>query len=230
MTVPSILGLIGICASRLKGLLSVALLTITILSLISISGQLVFITKYSIEILPILILAAAIGFCRLQKAGIVLFSLFLLFHLTAVFTPNYVTRTIRFEGNNIPATVINSRKPDVIIYTYYEPERFKRYQKFMPKRMYYISKINRYEYKDNPETILNNVKAGETVSVIFLDSVSFFSDELYKYNKNNPRIPEMFLIFSNVKNRITQALNSNFSQIKTDTIGSWTVITAKKTL
>ena len=98
----------------------------------------------------------------------------------------------------------------------------------MYKNIYYISKINRFEYQEQPERILENVKAGETVSVVFLDSVSFFDEDFVNKQKNNSKIPEMFLTFSHIKNSLVAELNNDFTDFKVDKLGAWTVITAKR--
>ena len=230
LTIPTLIALTGILSSikNIKGYLSIAFLNILFLSILAKLGYLVFITKYSIEILPILILAIGIGFRNLKKAGIVLLTIFVMFHILAFFTPNYVTKIQRNEGHRIPAEIINARKPDIILYTYYEPNRFFKYLNHKPSKALYISKINRYEYRKNPKLILQNIKPGDKISVIFLDSVSFFDENFIRENINNPKIPEMFLTFSNIKNCLIKELNTNYSNFQVDKLGSWTVITAIK--
>ena len=51
---------------------------------------------------------------------------------------------------------------------------------------------------DNPASILSKIPVGQSVSVVFLDSVSFFDEDFLYNNKNNTEIPEMFVMFSNV--------------------------------
>ena len=148
--------------------------------------------------------------------------------MSAFFTPNYVTKTIRAEGNRIPAEIIKARNSKNIIFTYYEPNRFSKYVDLKEKNIYYISKINRFEYQEQPERILENIKAGETVSVVFLDSVSFFDEDFVNKNKDNSKIPEMFLTFSHIKNSLIKDLNKSFTDFKVDKLGAWTVISAKK--
>ena len=155
-------------------------------------------------------------------------TIFVLIHLSAFFTPNYVTKTIRAEGNRIPAEIIRARNPQNVVFTYYEPNRFSRYVDLSGKNIYYISKINRFEYQKRPERIFENIKSGETVSVIFLDSVSFFDEDFVNKNKDNSNIPEMFLTFSHIKNSLIKDLNKNFTDFRVDKLGAWTVISAKK--
>ena len=121
-----------------------------------------------------------------------------------------------------------ARNSKNIIFTYYEPNRFFRYVDLSEKNIYYISKVNRFEYQEQPERILENIKASETVSVVFLDSVSFFDEDFVNKNKDNSKIPEMFLTFSHIKNSLIKDLNKNFTDFKVDKLGAWTVISAKK--
>ena len=213
---------------KLKGLASVSALTIIVMSILAAAGKLVFITKYSIEILPVLILIIASGFTRLKKTGLVLLIIFISIHLCAFFSPYYATKIKRSEGNRIPAEIVKARKPDTIIFTYYEPDRFERYIDLTPFKTAYISKINRFEYREKPEEILKDIKIGETVSIILLDSVSFFNEDIVKANARNPKIPEMFLTFSHIKNCLIKELDKKYTDFKADKIGSWTVITAKR--
>lgn len=230
MILPLIIAFYPICIGikKSKGLSLVSVLTVLAMSVLAISGKIVFITKYSIEILPILIFVLALGFESLKKVGNIFLTIFVLIHLSAFFTPNYVTKTIRAEGNRIPAEIIRARNPQNVVFTYYEPNRFSRYVDLSGKNIYYISKINRFEYQKRPERIFENIKSGETVSVIFLDSVSFFDEDFVNKNKDNSNIPEMFLTFSHIKNSLIKDLNKNFTDFRVDKLGAWTVISAKK--
>lgn len=227
LTVPTLLGIVGlICGIKLnKGILAVSSLYVFVLFILAICGNLVFITKYSIEILPTIILLISIGFVRLNKVGLLLFAMFISLHIASFFTPYYVTKIFRSEGHRIVGEILNNRHPQNIIFTYYSPDRFKRYYKGDAKQ-YYISKINRFEFKDNPLKILKNVKKGETISVVFLDSVSFLPDDYI--DKYNSSIPEMFSTFSHIRNVLVRELDKNYTHLNADNIGSWTVITVKK--
>lgn len=230
MVLPLIVAFYPICIGmkKAKGLSLVSVLTVLAMFVLAISDKIVFITKYSIEILPILIFILALGFESLKKVGNILLAIFILIHLSAFFTPNYVTKTIRVEGNRIPAEIIKARNPQNVVFTYYEPNRFSRYVDLSGKNIYYISKINRFEYQKQPERILENIKNGETVSVVFLESVSFFDEDFINQNKDNAKIPEMFLTFSHIKNSLITELNKNFTDFKVDKLGAWTVISAKR--
>ena len=221
--VPVIIGI-----KKCKGIATVSLLTIITMSILALSGKLVFITKYSIEILPSLIVIAAIGFNSLKRIGAFLFSIFIVIHISSFFSPYYVTKMKRVEGHRIPAEILKTRNSNYILFTYYDPSRFERYINLKDKSVYYISKINRFEYRDNPARILDNIPIGETVSVVFLDSVSFFDENIVKTYGQNPQLPEMFITFSHIKNLLVKELDTNYKEYKVDQIGAWTVISAKR--
>lgn len=227
-TIPTLIALVAIIKGAKKGLSFVVFGLILVMSSLAMSDKLVFITKYSIEILPILILFAARGFASLKKTGFVLFVIFVLFHLSSYFTPFYVTKLRRTEGHKIVGDILNYQNPQNIIFTYYEPDRFSRYTNFENKNLYYISKINRFLYASNPAQILSEIPVGETVSVVFLDSVSFFDEKYLQENKDNPMLPEMFVTFSNVKNSIIKRMDADFREFKILKGGAWTVIYAKR--
>jgi len=224
MTVPTLIAISGMVGGFKKGLAFIAVGTVLVLTLLALSGNLVFITKYSIEILPILILLMSLGFVRFKNVGIVLLVLFVSFHLASLFTPNYVTKLKRNEGHKLVGNILNYRNAQNVIFTYYEPDRFYRYADTNGKKLLYISKSNRHLYQDEPAKILSEIPQGETVSVVFLDSVSFLDDNI----PENAEIPEMFVTFSHIKYSLVKALDTDFGEFKVDKAGYWTVITARK--
>ena len=230
LTIPTVIGFMGYLLGLRKtlSLNILVFMTILIMSLLALSGNLVFITKYAMEVLPIIILTAAVGFAETKKFGIILFTLFITLHLASFFTPYYVTKQIRTEGHRIVGEILNNYNPQNIIFTYYEPERFLRYTDLRGKHTYSIYKNNRVDYIDNPAKIFDNIPNGENVAVVFLDSVSFFDEDFVNINKDNPKIPEMFLTFSHIKNSLIKALNDGFTDFKLSKIGAWTVIYATK--
>lgn len=227
-TIPTLITLLAIIKGAKKGLLLIVLGTIGIMSSLAISGNLVFITKYSIEILPILILFASRGFAKFKHKGFLLLVIFILFHLCSYFTPFYVTKLKRTEGHKIVGDILNYQNPQNIIFTYYEPDRFSRYTNLNNKKLYHISKSNRILYLSNPAQILSKIPIGETVAVVFLDSVSFFDEKYLQQNKDNPMLPEMFVTFSHIKNSIIQRMNNDFNDYKVARGGAWTIICAKR--
>ncbi len=228
LLVPTLAAFTLIIAGFKKGLTAVAISTITVMSILAAAGKLVFITKYAMETLPILILMAALGVEKLKKTGLILLALLSVFHFAAIFTPHYVTKLPRKEGHRIAGEILKYQNSDNIVFTYYEPDRFYRYIELHKKNTYFISKINRFEYKDNPSRILENITPGETVSIVFLDSVSFLNEAFVAKNEKNPKIPEMFLTFSKIKNSLIKTLDSDFKDFQVNRAGSWTIIKARR--
>ena len=227
LSIPTIIGIIGIIfgIKNNKGITSVAGLTVIIMSVLAAAGKIVFITKYATEILPIVIILMVCGFIRLKKTGIIFFALFIAFHIAAFFTPYYVTKIPRSEGHKIVGDILNKRMPENIIFTYYAPDRFYRYFKKRENLMF-IDKNKRLLYKNNPADIFSGIKSGRTVSVVFLDSVSFFPEQYLEKNEQN--LPEMFVTFSHIRNTLIKDLNDNFKNFIIDQNGSWTIITAER--
>lgn len=226
ITFPTLLGFYGIIKGSLKarGLSLIALVTIIITSLLAYSGKIVFITKYTIEILPIFILLLALGLQ--QKFSHIIFAIFLSFQILSIFSQYYPAKLFRTEGHKLVTDILNKKNTDAILFTYYAPDRFERYLNNPAKKLY-ISKINRFEYIDNTKKILTDIKKGEVISIVFLDSVSFIPQESI-IQAQKAAVPEMFITFSQIRNNLTKELNDNYNSYEVDKHGSWTVITAKK--
>lgn len=224
--IPTLLGIFSITrgAKKEKGLFLIGIATILFIALLALCGKLVFITKYTIEILPIIILLFSLGIKG--SIGQIILSTFIAFQLFAIFTPYYPTKIYRSEGHKLVANILNKTNSDNIVFTYYEPNRFYKYLNTNAK-MTYISKINRFEYLDAPERILKNINIGKRVSVVFLDSVSFIPPNSIENAKNN-KIPEMFISFSIIRNALIKELDKNFGNFNIEKQGSWTVITARR--
>lgn len=226
MILPSLLVIYAISKSIKKniGLLLISLFVIFVTGLLALSGKLVFITKYTIEILPILILLFSLGIK--DKFDNVILVMFLIIQLSAVFMPFYSTKVFRGEGNKLVSDILNNTKQDVILFNYYEPNRFYRYLN-TNSRLYSIHKSNRFEYKDKPATILNDVRIGERVSIVFLNSVSFVPENLLNKPEIN-NIPEMFITFSTIKHNLIKEFDKNYKDYKIQDSGSWTVVSGTK--
>lgn len=223
---PTLLGLFSIIkgSKQAKGLLLIVIGNILIVAILALCGKLVFITKYTIEILPIIILLISLGIKN--SIGNSIISAFIAFQLFAIFTPYYPAKIYRFEGHKLVADILNNTKSDNIVFTYYEPNRFYKYLNTNAETTH-ISKINRFEYLDAPERILKNINIGKRVSVVFLDSVSFIPPNSIENAKNN-ETPEMFISFSIIRNALIKELDKSYGDFDIKKQGSWTVITATK--
>lgn len=226
LTLPTLIAVSAIIkgAKSAKGLFLIVLGTIFVTAVLALNGKIVFITKYTIEILPILILLFALGIKG--RLGKFLLLIFVGVHIFAIFTPNYPAKIFRSEGHKLVADVLNTKNPDKIIFTYYEPNRFLRYLETDAK-MSSVDKTTRFWYLDNPNEMLSNINKSERVSVVFLDSVSFIPPESIDVAKQN-NLPEMFVTFSTLKDILIKNLNDNYTDFDVQKTGSWTVITATK--
>ena len=125
---------------------------VAVLSIASIMGKLVFITKYSVEIYPILIFLTACGVCSFKKKvyAWILFSLYCLINLTyLVISPTSAPKIPRLQGHKIVADLLtrsNLKKGDVIILEYYGADRFGKYFDFSDYKVVEINKANFGEY------------------------------------------------------------------------------------
>ena len=224
ITLPTLIGLFGIFSSlrKLKDILFIPLAVIIIMILLAICGKLLFITKYSMEILPVIILAISAGFDENKKLYSILFSIFVFLNLFSIFTIYYPSRQFRSEGHNLPAQVLNLQNPDKIIYTYYAPDRFERYLTIKPVSRH-ISKVNRFEYINNPSKILDSTEKNENISIVFLDSVSFIPAKNIEDAKSK-NLPEMFITFSVIRHSLENEIIKNYRDITVNKAGSWIIL------
>ena len=225
MVIPTVVSLIGIIlgCKKFKGFLGVVLCFTLILCILAKFGIIVFITKYLMETLPIFIICISYGFANRFKFGNILFGILIFCHLFAFFQPFYVTKLFRSEGHKIPAAILQQRKAQNVIFTYYAPDRFNRYIDLKDIKTYIISKNERHEYVNEPQKIFKSIPDSAEVSIVFLDSVCFFPENYIKQNNN---LPEMFVTFSHIKNRFIQYLIDNdYKILYNDTFGSWSVLT-----
>lgn len=225
ITIPTLIGLFGCYLGNKKlnkDILVIPIAIIIVMSILTMTGKLVFITKYSIEILPLLILAISAGFDEEDKLEKILLNTFVIINILAIFTVYYPTKAMRTEGHNLPVQILNSQNPDKIIYTYYAPDRFKRYLK-IDKPSKYISKINRFEYLDNTQRIFDDVKSGDHVAIVFLNSVSFIPENKIEEAKSR-NIPEMFISFSIIRHNIEKYIEQELYDTTVSYNGNWTIV------
>ena len=135
-----------------RELFYVVLGTIIVMLIASLSGKLVFITKYSIEIYPILIYlvcsgADAISNKALKNVFIGAFCLLNLFFLLV--SPLAANKIYRKEGHKLVADLIKKaelKKGDVIVLQYYDAKRFEKYYDFSDVKVITINKGNFPQY------------------------------------------------------------------------------------
>ena len=157
MFIPALIAIFGIIKSLINNkfniqLFSVALFTTIVLIIASISGKLVFITKYSIEIYPILIYLACYGIQTVNKKWlknsiIVIYCLLSVWYL--IKSPQSAPKIRRAEGHKIVADLLNNselKNGDIILLQYYDKNRFLKYFDFSDYYVVSINKGNFYKY------------------------------------------------------------------------------------
>ena len=126
--------------------------TVGVLAVAAILGKLVFITKYSIEIYPILIYLVAFGVTAFEKkfVGNILIALFVLINATyLVISPTPAPKIPRLQGHKLVTDMINRANPekgDIIILQYYGADRFGKYFDFSDYTVIPINKANFFEF------------------------------------------------------------------------------------
>lgn len=239
--------------------------TITVLIIAALSGKLVFLTKYSIEIYPILIFLACCGITSINNkiikyALIIIYSLISLGYI--IFHPYSAPKMRRPEGHKIMTDILSRmdlKSNDVILLEYYPQNRFQKYFDFSPYAVVEIHKGNFHEYLTSSNSykdtytagkklyktifstnknsyfesmldtqIFDKLQNGQSVVMVVLNSVSFYSPESMDkiisnetlYNKE----PLLFLVFSYVKNKTFEEMLKKLTIIKFESKGKWTVV------
>lgn len=187
--IPSLIAIAGIVKAlktkdyRILGLFYVCMAFVFILILASMSGKLVFLTKYSIEIYPIVILIMCFGLLEFNK-GLKQFLIFAFCFINVFYlftNPLSAPKTPRNEGHKIVPTLLKNAdlKPDdTILIMYYPKDRFEKYYDFKNYNVYSINKGNFYEYfKVNPQEALgSNPKAYK--SLFGSESSNYFNKRI----------------------------------------------------
>ena len=270
MLVPALICIFFIYKSLIKnkfniGLFAVCAATVLVLICVSLSGKLVFITKYSIEIYPALIYLACFGADiadnkKLRNTLVILYCLISLGYI--IFSPYSAPKMRRAEGHKIPAGImaqLNLNKGDIILLEYYPANRFYKYIDFSNYRVKEIHKGNFNEYLSKDTTyheaynngkdiyrdifkydnnlyfnnrikndIINELKPGQSVVMIILNSVAFYSpDDIIKiasddslYNEK----PLLFMVFSYIKYKTFTELAKTLTITNIAQKGNWTIV------
>ncbi|MBE7705208.1 MAG: hypothetical protein E7Z90_05280 [Cyanobacteria bacterium SIG29] len=176
------------------------------LIVLSILGKLILVTKYSIELYPILIVATAFGLSTIKNIktkNITISFLILINLLYLCYSPSSVMKIKRTEGHKIAIDLINNSKlkaNDYILLTYYDIDRFDRYfnnQKNL--NIYSISKFNfNYFMFDEPNyhKLLKTGKIDYKNELISKENVilnNYIDTQILSKLKKNQRIGYLFL-------------------------------------
>lgn len=268
--IPSIIAVLWITNSTKQNKDNLLLLlsaagVIAVLTTAALTGKLVFITKYSIEIYPILILLAAIGSQKIEnkalRTGLII--LYCLIHLTyLVLSPVSAPKIRRAQGHKIVADLIKQAEPqkgDIILLEYYPKERFEKYIDFTDYKVISIDKGNFSEYlsqnmdydkafKNGKEVyrptfqatdngwlkeklnneIINKLKPNQSVILISLNSVAFYSPEqvvkIASDESMYKKTPLLFLVFSHIKEQAAKDLYEILTVVRFESRGDWSAI------
>lgn len=161
--IPTVIGILcfingALNPKRMQGyLLSVILCTILTVLLASMAGKIVFVTKYLIEIVPLIILMTADGFVSFKSKGfkIAIATIFIVLNLFYfVVSETSAVKLIRKEGQRLPVLALSDmglKKNDKIIFLYYPNQWFYKYiDTNNPENEPYIKAINitKHNYSD----------------------------------------------------------------------------------
>ena len=174
MFVPAIIAILCIIRSIIKDkfnlqLFSLALATTLVLTAASISGKLVFITKYSIEIYPILIYLACTGMSSINKKWlknslIIIYCVISLWYI--IKSPYSAPKMRRPEGHKCVADLLNNAElnnGDIILLQYYAQNRFTKYFNFSNYQVMSINKGNFQNYLSEGQTYKDIFKNGKNI-------------------------------------------------------------------
>lgn len=240
---------------NILGLFYISLAYLLFLIIMAITGKLVFITKYSIEIYPILIAIMGFGLLEFRKEfryGLIFLFCFLnLFYiLTAL---NSAPRMHRSEGHKIVSNLLansNLNDDDIVLLNYYPKDRFEKYFNFDNYRVISINKGNFQDYlgfstkggfktvdpkyfdKKFKKEILNKLKPKQQLALVVLNDVAIYSPVqmriLLDSNDGFRKAPFLFLVFSQIKNKAIQESLENLQIKRVENKGSWSVMTFQK--
>ena len=139
------------------GLFAISFCVVTIMTIASISGKLVFITKYSIEIYPILIFLFCCGAASLNNKIIrnIILSIYFILSIGYVsLSPISAPRLPRLEGHKLVTDTLknmNLNSGDFILIEYYPQNRFDKYFDFSDYNVISVNKGN-FPYYLLPDT------------------------------------------------------------------------------
>lgn len=155
---PSAIAIIGLVFAlkgkkeKYLGLFYVCLATLAVLVLASLFGKLVFVTKYSIEIYPMLLLLSAYGLLKIDNKFLRQFLIFSFCFLNLFYIikyPNSAPKMHRADGHKIVANLLKAadlKSGDYILLNYYNQLRFEKYFDFKGYNVLSMNKGNFADY------------------------------------------------------------------------------------
>jgi len=155
-----------------KYFLSVFLATFLTILIVSLTGKIVFLTKYLIELYPILILMMAIGWASIisKNTRIILATVYIVMSLFYILVSHTsAVKLVRTEGQNLPVIAMKEmgiQKNDKILFLYYPKTHFTRYYNDSD---YIAYSIDKYNFADvlNKGTTYDAFKNGHELYKVF---------------------------------------------------------------
>jgi len=96
----------------------------------------------------------------------------------------------------------------------------------------YLSNTNDNFDKILQNDVLKNMKSGDKLAIIFLNSVEFLSDvQIYTITSNDKmykQTPQMYMIFSYIKNRLLKTATKEYKFVKYEQNGDWSIAVFEK--
>ena len=274
--VPTVIAFISIFISfgkkneKINCLLTTAVIFFIYIVLISKTGRMILLTKYTTEIYPALILLLVNGFMSIKNNIIsrILITIFLSIHLIYIFTCNDAPQKLtRPEGNYAPVALLRYagiRPSDYVIFTYYDENKLIKYlakdekynihsinkfnfNEYLYNDNDYINVINngKYKYKEifselpnkniinyTKNTFINNMKIGDKIAIISLNSVAYLDNNQILNiinDKDKYEItPYIFLVFSDIKNSLLDSFKDKYKLIANAEAGYWNIVVFEK--
>ena len=97
----------------------------------------------------------------------------------------------------------------------------------------YLSKNNTHLNNAIESEFYQNIREGKKIAILFLNSVSMLSDvqifQIANNEKYYKKTPQMYMIFSYVKNFLIKKMNTDLQLIKYEQKGDWSIIIFEKT-
>lgn len=196
---PALIAAVWIIKSLMKnkintGLFLTAVLTVFVLVMAAISGKLVFITKYSVEIYPVLIFLAAFGAASINNKFLrySLITIFCLLHAVyLIASPISAPKIKRAQGHAIVAELLHKaglKKDDIILLEYYPQARFEKYMDFSNYKVISVDKGNFASYMAPDTDYAKAYKDGKT---LYKDNFASNSNPYLKYRIFNDVVKNM---------------------------------------
>ncbi len=151
---PTIIAIFAIISGILKKnkILNIALLSASLflisMVIIALTGKMILLTKYTIEVYPILLTILAYGFTTMSKPKLksILIILYILINLSYLcFAKDAVQNKTRPEGHYAPINLIENSKlkeNDQVIFTFFDIDKFQKYIKSNDLKYTSIHKYN----------------------------------------------------------------------------------------